>query len=73
MTQDPTVTAMLADQLLILKAGTVLANGPFREVTKLPDREIAAILTSVLSQAATFSGDILDLLSIDHDTGDGLK
>jgi phospholipid/cholesterol/gamma-HCH transport system ATP-binding protein len=73
VTQDPTVTAMLADRLLILKAGTVLAHGPFREVTKLPDREIAAILTSVLSQAATFSGDILDLLSIDHDPGDSLK
>jgi phospholipid/cholesterol/gamma-HCH transport system ATP-binding protein len=73
VTQDPTVTAMIADRLLIIKAGAVLAHGPFREVTKLPDREVAAILTSVLSQAATFSGDILDLLSIDHDTGDGLK
>ncbi len=73
VTQDPTVTAMIADRLLILKAGAVLAHGTFSEVTRLPDREVAAILTSVLSQAATFSGDILDLLSIDHDAGDGLE
>jgi len=73
VTQDPTVTAMIADRLLVIKAGTVLAHGPFSEVTKLPDREVAAILTSLLSQAATFSGDILDLLSIDHDVDDGLE
>jgi hypothetical protein len=34
---------------------------------------VTAILTSVLSQAATFSGDILDLLSIDQDDGKALK
>jgi hypothetical protein len=34
---------------------------------------VMAILTSVLSQAATFSGDILDLLSIDQGGGDTLK
>jgi phospholipid/cholesterol/gamma-HCH transport system ATP-binding protein len=73
VTQEPAVTARLADRLVVLKAGTVLASGPFLEVTKDPNPEVVAILTSVLSQAATFSGDILDLLSIDDQGGKDLK
>ena len=63
VTQDPTVTSQLADRLVILKNGVLLANGPFQEVTRSSDPEIGKILTSVLSQTATFSDDILDLLS----------
>ena len=73
VTQDPTVTSRLADHLVLMKAGKVLTSGSFTEVTRNPDIEVVAILTSVLSQAATFSGDILDLLSIDHEGGDTLK
>jgi len=73
VTQEPAVTARLADRLVLFKAGTVLTSGPFAEVTKDPRPEVAAILTSVLSQAATFSGDILELLSIDHEVEDTLK
>jgi len=73
VTQEPAVTARLADHLVLLKAGTVLTSGTFGDVTKDSNLEVMAILTSVLSQAATFSGDILDLLSIDHEGGDGLK
>jgi len=67
VTQEPTVTARLADTLVLVSAGRVLAEGPFTEVVRSTNPEVIAILTSVLSQAATFSGDILDLLSIDHD------
>ena len=73
VTQEPMVTARVADRLVLLKAGTILADGSFTEVTRSNDPEITAILTSVLSQAATFSGDILDLLSIDHEVGEDLK
>ena len=73
VTQEPAVTARLADRLLLMKAGAVLAWGTFSEVTRDPNPEVIAILTSVLSQAATFSGDILDLLSIDHEGPDALK
>jgi phospholipid/cholesterol/gamma-HCH transport system ATP-binding protein len=73
VTQEPAVTARLADRLVLLKAGTILTSGPFSEVTKDSNPDVVAILTSVLSQAATFSGDILDLLSIDHEGGDTLK
>jgi len=73
VTQDPTVTAQVADNLVLMKGGTILTEGTFSEVTRNPAPEVVAILTSVLSQAATFSTDILDLLSIDHDAGDALK
>lgn len=73
VTQEPAVTARVADYLILLKAGQVLTEGPFQEVTRNGNPEVVAILTSVLSQAATFSGDILDLLSIDHDGGEALK
>jgi ABC-type transporter Mla maintaining outer membrane lipid asymmetry ATPase subunit MlaF len=73
VTQEPAVTARLADRLLLMKGGAILAWGTFSEVTRDPNPEVVAILTSVLSQAATFSGDILDLLSIDHDGPDALK
>ena len=73
VTQDPTVTARIADRLMLLKAGAVLTEGLFAEVTRNNDPEVVAILTSVLSQAATFSGDILDLLSIDQGGENPLK
>ncbi|HTH14342.1 MAG TPA: ATP-binding cassette domain-containing protein [Spirochaetia bacterium] len=73
VTQEPQVTARIADRLVLLKTGQVLAEGTFAEVTRLTDPAVTAILTSVLSQAATFSGDILDLLSIDQDDGKALK
>jgi phospholipid/cholesterol/gamma-HCH transport system ATP-binding protein len=73
VTQDPLVTSRIADRLVLMKAGEVVTEGEFAEVTRNPNPEVVAILTSVLSQAATFSGDILDLLSIDQGDGDALK
>jgi phospholipid/cholesterol/gamma-HCH transport system ATP-binding protein len=73
VTQEPTVTAQVADRLVVMKAGGVLTQGPFVEVVRSTDPEVMAILTSVLSQAATFSTDILDLLSVDQPGGDTLK
>lgn len=73
VTQDPVVTSRVADRLVVMKAGAVLTEGPFTEVVRNPDPDVVAILTSVLSQAATFSNDILDLLSIDHEGGGVLK
>lgn len=65
VTQDPVVTARVADRLILVKGGRILDEGPFDRVVRNSDPEVTAILTTVLSQAATFSGDILDLLSID--------
>lgn len=60
--QVASLTAQLADQLVLLKGGQILAQGPFEEIVKQSDPEIIEILTPVLSQASTFSNDILDLL-----------
>ena len=73
VTQEPTVTARVADRLVLVKEGKVLISGTFTDVTRNENPEVVAILTSVLSQAATFSTDILNLLSIDQDEGKALK
>ena len=61
-THDPMLTSMIADNLVVLKQGKVLASGSMAEVTRSADREVIAILSDVLSQTSTYAGDILDLL-----------
>jgi len=73
VTQDPVVTSRLADRLVVVQGGKILDQGPFDEVVRNPDPAVIAILTSVLSQAATYSGSILDLLSIDPTGENPLK
>jgi phospholipid/cholesterol/gamma-HCH transport system ATP-binding protein len=63
ITHDPVITAQLADYLVILKKGKILEKGDFNVVTKSKNPEVMAILSSVLNQTATYSMDILDLLS----------
>lgn len=63
VTQDPSVTARVADDLAILREGRLLTFGPLAEVVQSQDPLVIEILTSILSQAATFSQDILGLLS----------
>ena len=63
VTQDPSVTARVADELAIMRDGQLLAFGPINDVVRSQDPRVTEILTSVLSQAATFSQDILGLLS----------
>ena len=60
------LTARLADSLLVIIAGRLRAFGPTREITRTTDREVQQVLSQVLSDAATFDTDILDLLD---DTG----
>ncbi|MFP4429884.1 MAG: ABC transporter ATP-binding protein [Spirochaetaceae bacterium] len=62
---SPQLASQLADYLLILKDGRVLAFDRFDEVVRSNDREVSNILTDVLSQAATYDGDILSLLDAD--------
>jgi spore coat protein CotF len=44
----------------------MIEGGSFNKVVRTEDPAVMAILTDVLSQAASYSGDILDLLN----TGD---
>jgi phospholipid/cholesterol/gamma-HCH transport system ATP-binding protein len=66
VTQKPELTARVADHIVVLKLGKMIEGGSFNEVVRTEDPAVMAILTDVLSQAASYSGDILDLLN----TGD---
>jgi phospholipid/cholesterol/gamma-HCH transport system ATP-binding protein len=66
VTQKPELTARIADNIVVLKSGRMIEGGSFNKVVRTEDPEVMAILTDVLSQAASYSGDILDLLN----TGD---
>jgi phospholipid/cholesterol/gamma-HCH transport system ATP-binding protein len=62
VTHDAHLTAMIANHLVILKGGRVLEAAPASEVRRSTDREVIEILSRVLSEAATYDTDILDLL-----------
>jgi phospholipid/cholesterol/gamma-HCH transport system ATP-binding protein len=61
-THNATFTSQLADDLVIVKAGQVIESGDFHSVTRSTNRDVANVLSEVLSQAATFDDDILNLL-----------
>ena len=62
VTHDAHLTAMLANDLVVLKQGRVLAAADFATVRRSRDPELAAILSQVLSEAAAYDTDLLDLL-----------
>lgn len=64
-THVPTIAAQLADRLVVLKDGEVIAQGELKDVTRSQDPRVAEILSDVLSQPAAFDGDLLDLLGGD--------
>ena len=61
-THVPTIAAQLADRLVILKDGEILTQGEVQDVSRSADPRVKEILSEVLSQAATYDTDILDLL-----------
>lgn len=74
---SPQLASQLADYLLVLKEGRVLVFDRFDEVVRSTDRVVSSILTDVLSQAASYDGDILSLLddngSDDTMSGDSIE
>jgi phospholipid/cholesterol/gamma-HCH transport system ATP-binding protein len=62
VTHDAHLTAMVADHLVVLKQGRVLETGDLVEVRGSRNPEVVEILSQVLSEAATYDTDILDLL-----------
>jgi len=68
VTHDPRIASQVADYLLVIKQGRVLRFGTLHEVSRSEDPEVERILTDVLSQAATYDGDILELLNPDTNT-----
>jgi phospholipid/cholesterol/gamma-HCH transport system ATP-binding protein len=62
VTHDAHLTAMIANHLVVLKDGRVLEAAPIAEIRRSTNREVIEILSRVLSEAATYDTDILDLL-----------
>jgi ABC-type multidrug transport system ATPase subunit len=67
VTHDARIASQIADYVVVMKEGRVLRFGTLKEVSRSGDPEIERILTDVLSETATYHGDILELL--DPDTG----
>ena len=62
VTHDAHLTSMIASHLVVLKEGRVLEAGDLAAVRRSHSREVMAILSQVLSEAATYDTDLLDLL-----------
>lgn len=61
-THSAKISSQLADYLVVLDAGGVIAQGPFDEIVHSADRRVLDILSDVLDEAASYDTDILDLL-----------
>jgi phospholipid/cholesterol/gamma-HCH transport system ATP-binding protein len=62
VTHDATLTSMIADHLVVMKEGQILEEGEFETVRRSGDPQVIAILSEVLSKAASYDTDLLDLL-----------
>jgi phospholipid/cholesterol/gamma-HCH transport system ATP-binding protein len=62
VTHDAHLTAMIANHLVVLKGGRVLEAAGTSVVRRSASREVIEILSQVLSEAAAYDTDILDLL-----------
>lgn len=68
VTHNARIASQLADYVVVLKAGRVLRFGSLQEISRSNEPEIERILTDVLSETATYDGDILELLDPDTNT-----
>ncbi len=65
VTHDPQLTSTLADRLVVMDAGAVIAAGPFDEVKRSTSARVRSILSQVLGQIASYDTDLLQLLDVD--------
>jgi len=62
VTHDPRLASTLADRMVVLSAGRVLAEGTFDAVKATGDPRVRGILSQVLGEIASFDTDLLELL-----------
>jgi ABC-type transporter Mla maintaining outer membrane lipid asymmetry ATPase subunit MlaF len=62
VTHDAHLASMLANDLVVLKQGRVLAAADLATVRRSSDPEVLRVLSQVLSEAAAYDTDLLDLL-----------
>lgn len=62
VTHDAALTSILADRLVIMDTGAVIAEGDFNEVKRTEDTRARSILAEVLGEISSFDTDLLSLL-----------
>jgi len=65
VTHNARIASQIADRLVVMKEGRILRSGSLRDISRSGDPEVERILTDVLSETATYDGDILELLDPD--------
>ncbi len=65
VTHNARIASQIADHLVVMKDGRILKSGSLRDISRSGDPEVERILTDVLSETATYDGDILELLDPD--------
>ncbi len=69
VTHDARLTSTLADQLVIMDAGTVRETGDFDAVKRSRDARTRQILAEVLGEIASYDTDLLALLDAEGEDG----
>jgi ABC-type multidrug transport system ATPase subunit len=62
VTHDPKLTSWLADYLVVLREGRLVEQGEFAAVRNSANAVTQAVLTDVMSEAAAYDDELLDLL-----------
>lgn len=62
VTHDPRLASLIADRLVVIDAGRIVAEGPFDEVKRCADPRVRAAIARVLGEISSFDTDLLDLL-----------
>ena len=65
VTHDRKIASTLADRLLVLSGGIVLAEGEFNTVKNSQDPRVKEVISEVLGEIASFDTDLLTLLGGD--------
>ena len=68
VTHNARIASQIADYVVVMQEGRILRFGSLKEVSRSGDPEVERILTDVLSETATYDGDILALLDPDTHT-----
>jgi phospholipid/cholesterol/gamma-HCH transport system ATP-binding protein len=62
---SPVLTSQLADYIVVLKDGAIVEQGELRTLTHSRNPDVIEVLSEVLSEAATYDTDLLNLLETD--------
>lgn len=65
VTHDARIASQIADYVAVIREGRILMFGTLHDVARSNDPEIERVLSDVLSETATYDGDILELMNPD--------